>query len=83
MLYSGFIDFLNPLHYFSAGEYSSFWAMLFATFFKGIGARIISIACLTLAFWMMLRRENFPGFVVFLMLSLVFAYTGGVLNLFF
>jgi hypothetical protein len=83
MLCSSFIDFLNPLRYFSVGAYSSFWAVLFATVLKGLGARIISGACLVLAFWMLTRRENIPGFIVFLFLSLIFAYTGGVLSLFF
>ncbi|AEA33613.1 hypothetical protein Hipma_0643 [Hippea maritima DSM 10411] len=75
-----FLDFLNPLSHMSPEKYSSFITMLFATIFRGVGAKILSVAFFALAFWMLFRRENVQAFVSFLLISLFFAYSGGLLG---
>ncbi len=75
-----FFDFLNPLSHVSAGHYASIWMALFSTIFKGVGAKVLSVSFFGLAFWSLLRRENVQAFVVFLIFSLFFAYSGGLLG---
>lgn len=47
----------------------------------GWGAKIISVSFLTFGFWLLIRRENFSGFLMCMFFSFLFAYFGGILNL--
>jgi hypothetical protein len=45
----------------------------------GWGAKILSVSCLLFGFWLLVRRENVTGFLVFTIFSFLFAYFGGIL----
>lgn len=79
-MFFSFLGFLDPLSHMSAGHYATFLSVLFATMFKGIGAKVLSVSFFAFAFWMLFRRENVQAFVSFLLISLFFAYSGGLLG---
>lgn len=79
----GFLHWLNPLNYTTPQGYSQLIYHILTVFFKGFGAKALSIGSFVYAFWMLLRRENVPVFVVFLLFSLLFAYAGGVFSFLF
>ena len=79
-MFLSFLGFLNPLAHMSSGHYATFWVVLFATIFKGVGAKIFSVSFFIMAFWILFRRENVQAFISFLLISLFFAYSGGLLG---
>ena len=79
-MFFSFLGFLNPLSHMSAQHYTGLLAVLFATVFKGMGAKILSVSFFGFAFWMLFRRENVQAFISFLLISLFFAYSGGLLG---
>jgi len=80
---AGFLSFLDPLSHVSEGHYATFLSLLFATVFRGLGAKILSVTFFIVAFWMLIRRESVQAFISFLMLSLFFAYFGWMLGVVF
>lgn len=70
------------LKFFNASALGNFFVYLFThIIFAGIGAKIISCSLLTFGFWLLIRRENFVGFLVCMFFSFLFAYFGGLLGL--
>ena len=80
---TNFIEYFNPLKYFTYEQYISFWKMLFQTVLNGFWARALSATSLFLAFWFMARRQNIPMFIFFISMAFITAYLGGILNLIF
>ena len=83
MVSFNFLEYLNPLRYFTHDEYVSFWQMLFQTVLNGFWARALSVASLILAFWFMARRQNIPMFLFFISMAFITAYLGGLVNMLF
>ncbi len=79
-MFFSFLDFLNPLAHTTASHYSSAFYNLILSIFSGTGAKILSVSSFFLAFWSLVRRENVQAFVSFLFISLILAYTGGILG---
>ncbi len=75
------LKYLDPTYWFGANGYAGFWQHAFHTFLFGAGAKFMSIILLLLGFWLLARRENVMGFVMAVLLSFFFAYTGGLLHL--
>lgn len=73
-----FLDYLNPLRYFTPGEYISFWYVLFHTLLQGFWAKFFSVSSFILSFWFIARRQNVYASVIFLFLAALTAYAGGI-----
>ena len=80
---SNILDYANPFRYVDPDKYVSFWAMLFATAFEGVFARVFAVAFLGLAFWMGVYRQRFASGLTFYTLSIMFTYFGALLKTFF
>ena len=50
-------------------------------FFATDLAKILSVVFLGIGFFLLSRRENTIGFFIFVVLSFIFAYMGGILKL--
>lgn len=75
------INHFSPFQYVSHKAYSGFWNYAFNTFFKGIGAKIISGLSLFIAFWLLIKKESIYGFTAAFLISIFFAYLSGIFNL--
>ncbi len=78
---TNFLEYFNPLHYFTYEQYINFWKVLFQTVLSGFWARALSASSLFLAFWFMARRQNIPLFIFFMSIAFITAYLGGIINL--
>jgi len=74
------IDWLNPLRWVEPDKYAAFWKGLFDTFLHGFWARFFFFALLFLAFWTGVRNRNPTLAAVCLMLAVVIAYSGGLID---
>ena len=76
------LKYLDPTYWLGSGAYASWWLYAFHTFLFGIGAKFMSVFLLLFGFWLLARRENIVGFIVSVLFSFIFAYTGGILRIF-
>lgn len=74
------IEWLNPLHYCTQEEYTTFLHKMFTTFLHGFWARFFFFALIFLAFWTGVRSRNPTLAAVCLFLSAVIAYSGGLVD---
>lgn len=74
------INHFSPFQYISHKTYSGFWHYAFNTFFKGIGAKIISSVSLIIAFWLLIKKESIYGFTAAFLISIFFAYLSGIFD---
>ena len=79
-MFFNFLGFLDPLAHTTASHYSSMLYVFIANVFSGTGAKILSVLSFFLAFWSLMRRESVQAFVSFLIISLILAYTGGIIG---
>jgi hypothetical protein len=75
-----FLEFLNPLKYFSHEGYQSFWRTLFATVLQGFWARLFAASFLFLAFWFGVRRQRFQIGFAYFVISVAMTYGATVLR---
>lgn len=75
------LKYLDPTYWVGSGTYAHWWQYAFHTFLFGFGAKFMSIFLLVFGFWLLARRENIPGFIVSILFSFIFAYTGGILHI--
>lgn len=75
------LRYLDPTYWFGAGTYTHWWQYAFRTFLFGVGAKFMSIFLLLFGFWLLARRENIVGFIISVLFSFIFAYTGGILHI--
>ncbi|MDO3380344.1 hypothetical protein [Geoalkalibacter halelectricus] len=71
---------LNPLAHMEAGDYESFWHVMFSTVLLGFWGRLIAAGLLLLAFWFGVRRRNFAGGVFCFLVAASIAYGAAILN---
>jgi hypothetical protein len=75
------IEKLNPLHYMGQAEYTGFWQKLFATLLYGFWGRFFFVALVISAFWVGVRQRNPTLAAICMLLAVIVAYGGGVMNL--
>jgi len=76
-----YLNYINPLKYFTADQYSSFWQNLFVTTLSGFWARMLVMLFLGLAIWFGIRRERIASGLAFFVIAIFIAYGGGILKL--
>lgn len=76
------LNYLDPTRWFGSGNYQNFWNVAFHTILFGAGAKIVSVIFLLFGFWLLARRENIIGFIMFVIMSFIFAYFGGFFRVF-
>jgi len=83
ILSGSFLDYLNPLKYVSYEQYDSFWHVLFSTILQGFWARLLAFVTLALALFFLIYLKR-PGLsVVFIIISTIATYFGGVFGFMF
>lgn len=75
------LNYINPLKYFTAEQYSSLWQNLFVTVLSGFWARMLVLLFLGLAIWFGIRREQIASGIVYFIMAVFIAYGGGILKL--
>lgn len=75
-----FLEFMNPLRYFSHEEYQTFWRALFATVLQGFWARLFAASFLFLAFWFGVRKQRFQLGLACFVVAIAITYGAAVLR---
>ena len=75
------LNYINPLKYFTADQYSFFWQNLFATVLSGFWARMLVVLFLGLAIWFGIRREQIASGIAYFTIAIFIAYGAGILRL--
>ncbi|MGA2151788.1 MAG: hypothetical protein ABSG48_06485 [Geobacteraceae bacterium] len=74
------IEWLNPLHYCTQEQYTTFLHETCTMFFHGFWARFFFFAFIFLAFWTGVRSRNPTLAAVCLFFSAIIAYSGGLVD---
>ncbi len=83
ILSGSFLDAINPMSYMSHEQYNSFWYMMFSTLLQGFWARLLACVTLALALFFLIYLKR-PGLsVVFVLISTIATYFGGVFGFIF
>ena len=83
ILSGSFLDVINPMSYMSHEQYNSFWYMMFSTLLQGFLARLLACVTLALALFFLIYLKR-PGLsVVFVLISTIATYFGGVFGFIF
>jgi hypothetical protein len=75
-----FLDYLNPLNYFSEGEYASFWQRLFETVLSGFWGRFFALALIVLGFYFVIRRQRYQLGIWCIVFATLIVYGGTLLR---
>ena len=77
-----FLDYINPLQYFTMDEYTSIWTNMFATILSGFWARCFAWTCLVLALYFIIRRQRYTAGATFMVIAALLAYGGALFKFF-
>jgi hypothetical protein len=80
---NNFLDFFNPMKYFSQAEYTSTWDTLFKTVLYGFWARFMASVSLFGALWFGVYRRRLLVGVILFVISVTIAYLGGIIRMIF
>lgn len=76
------LNYINPLKYFTADQYSLFWQNLFVTVLSGFWARMLVLLFLGLAVWFGIRKEQIASGLAYFITAIFIAYGAGILRFF-
>ncbi len=72
-------DLINPLKHIPQDQYISWWQIAFATIFSGFWARVISVALLITAVWLVTKKQAILA-AICIILTFTIAYGFSILR---